>query len=36
MIEATLRLLRYAVDNLSSDWFVLLSGGHRRVTGLQA
>ena len=35
MIEATLRLLRYAVDNLSSDWFVLLSGDHRPVTDLQ-
>jgi hypothetical protein len=36
MVEATLRLLRYAVDNLSSDWFVLLSGEHRPATNLQA
>ena len=35
MIEATLRLLRYSVENLSSDWFVLLSGEHRPVTDLQ-
>lgn len=35
MVEATLRLLRYAVDNLSSDWFVLLSGEHRPATNLQ-
>jgi hypothetical protein len=35
MIAATLRLLRYAVENLSSDWFVLLSGEHRPVTDLQ-
>jgi Core-2/I-Branching enzyme len=35
MVEATLRLLRFAVDNLSSDWFVLVSGDHRPVTDLQ-
>jgi hypothetical protein len=29
MIDATLRLLRYGVENLASDWFVLLSGQHR-------
>lgn len=29
MIEATLRLIRYAVDRLDADWFVLLSGEHR-------
>src|SRR5580704_6178535 len=34
MIDATLRLLRYAVDNLDSDWFVLLSGEHRPATYL--
>jgi hypothetical protein len=34
MIDATLRLLRYGVDNLASDWFVLLSGQHRPSTDL--
>ncbi len=29
MIEATTRLLRYAVEKLDADWFVLLSGEHR-------
>jgi hypothetical protein len=29
MIEATTRLLRYAVEELDADWFVLLSGEHR-------
>jgi hypothetical protein len=29
MIEATDRLLRYAVEELDADWFVLLSGEHR-------
>jgi Core-2/I-Branching enzyme len=34
MIDATLRLLRYGLDNLESDWFVLLSGQHRPATDL--
>jgi hypothetical protein len=34
MIDATLRLLRYGVENLTSDWFVLLSGEHRPATDL--
>jgi hypothetical protein len=29
MIEATQRLLRYALDRLDAGWFVLLSGEHR-------
>jgi hypothetical protein len=29
MVEATLRLLRFAVDELGADWVVLLSGEHR-------
>lgn len=29
MIEATLRMVRYAVDSLEVDWVVLLSGEHR-------
>ncbi len=29
MIEATLRMVRYAVEHLDADWFVLLSGEHR-------
>lgn len=35
MIDATLRLLRYAVDQLDADWFVLLSGEHRPATALR-
>ncbi len=35
MIEATLRMLRYAVDRLDADWFVLLSGEHRPAVDLQ-
>ncbi len=34
MVEATLRLLRFAKDHLSVDWFVLLSGEHRPVVPL--
>ena len=34
MIDATTKLLRYSVDNLDSDWFVLLSGEHRPATDL--
>jgi hypothetical protein len=35
MIEATLRMIRYAVDCLEADWFVLLSGEHRPTVVLQ-
>lgn len=34
MIEATRRLLEFAVDRLDADWFVLLSGEHRPVVDL--
>ncbi len=34
MIEATQRMLRYAVDRLDADWFVLLSGEHRPAVDL--
>ncbi len=34
MIEATLRMIRYAVDRLDADWFVLLSGEHRPAVDL--
>jgi hypothetical protein len=34
MIEATLRMLRYAVDQLDADWFVLVSGEHRPAVDL--
>jgi hypothetical protein len=34
MIEASQRLLRYAVDRLDAGWFVLLSGEHRPATDL--
>jgi hypothetical protein len=34
MIEATTRLLRYAVRELDADWFVLLSGEHRPAVDL--
>jgi hypothetical protein len=36
MIDATERLLRFSVENLSSEWFVLLSGDHRPATDLTA
>lgn len=36
MIDATERLLRYSVENLASEWFVLLSGDHRPATDLTA
>jgi hypothetical protein len=36
MIEATARLLRYAVEKLDADWFVLLSGEHRPAVELSA
>lgn len=29
MIEATLRMLRFAMERLDAEWFVLLSGEHR-------
>lgn len=35
MIEATIRLLRYAVEQLDADWFVLLSGEHRPAVALR-
>ena len=35
MIEATLRMLRYAVDQLDADWFVLVSGEHRPAVDLR-
>lgn len=35
MIEATLRMIRYAVDHLNADWLVLLSGEHRPAVLLQ-
>ena len=35
MIEATERLLRYAVDRLDADWFVLVSGEHRPAVDLR-
>jgi hypothetical protein len=34
MIEATTRLLRYAVEELDAEWFVLLSGEHRPAVDL--
>jgi Core-2/I-Branching enzyme len=34
MIEASMRMLRYAVDRLEADWFVLLSGEHRPAVDL--
>ncbi|HXQ60660.1 MAG TPA: beta-1,6-N-acetylglucosaminyltransferase [Acidimicrobiales bacterium] len=36
VVEATLRLLRVAVDEIDSDWFVLLSGEDRPVRDLAA
>jgi hypothetical protein len=36
MIEASLRLLRFSLENLDSDWFVLLSGNHRPTTDLRS
>ncbi len=36
MIDATERLLRFSVENLASEWFVLLSGDHRPATDLAA
>ena len=35
MIEATVRTLRYAVDRLDADWFVLVSGEHRPAVDLR-
>jgi hypothetical protein len=34
MIEATTRMVRYAVEELEADWFVLLSGEHRPAADL--
>jgi hypothetical protein len=34
MVEATLRLVRYALEELRADWFVVLSGEHWPVTDL--
>jgi hypothetical protein len=36
MIDATERLLRFSLENLTSEWFVLLSGDHRPATDLTA
>jgi hypothetical protein len=36
MIDATERLLRFSLENLASEWFVLLSGDHRPATDLTA
>jgi hypothetical protein len=35
MVEATLRLLRFAVEHLDADWFVLVSGEHRPIVALE-
>jgi Core-2/I-Branching enzyme len=35
MIEATMRMLRYALDRLDADWFVLVSGEHRPAVDLR-
>ena len=35
IVEATLRMVRYAIDDLDADWFVLISGEHRPVVDLE-
>jgi len=35
MVDATLRLLRFALEELDADWFVLLSGEHRPIVDLE-
>lgn len=35
MVDATLRLLRYAAEHIDAEWFVLLSGEHRPVVDLE-
>ena len=35
MIEASLRMIRFAMDRLEADWFVLLSGEHRPAVDLR-
>jgi hypothetical protein len=35
MLEATMRMVRYAVDRLDASWFVLLSGEHRPAADLR-
>jgi hypothetical protein len=34
IVETTLRMIRYALDQLNADWFVVLSGEHRPVVDL--
>jgi Core-2/I-Branching enzyme len=35
IVDATLRMIRFAYDHLEADWFVMLSGEHRPVVDLQ-
>ncbi len=35
IVDATLRMIRFAHDELDADWFVMLSGEHRPVVDLE-